>query len=153
MPGKKIHDDVKVLSLLTPSVPRANKLFMYGIRKHWNALHHIKKEYQTPEMWLSSVQTDGLSLQLIPVDKRTLELCMAAMKQVRTPKQNMVVNALRFVPAEFQEKCKPFARINNTLCYFPDESGKLKLVGGLGFVTEPQKQPADGVFYANNWII
>ena len=69
--------------------------------KHGYALEYVPEDKRSPEICLAAVKQDGHALAFVPEDKRSPEICLAAVTQNEY--------ALCYVPdhlkSEIREKC------------------------------------------------
>ena len=63
------------------------------VSKHECMLKYIPVENHTEELYKIAVESYGISLEFIPEDKRTTDLCISAIK-------NSNGNAIRFIPED-----------------------------------------------------
>jgi hypothetical protein len=122
-------------------------------------IEFIPKEFLTPEIFLDSVQNDGLTLEFIPDDLKTHEICLAAVQQSGV--------ALGFVPDALKTEslCKIALQTSGdyfgeSLHYVPKKIRTAELckiaikTGGLyAFSSVPKKYKTQEICLAavSNW--
>ena len=76
----------------------SEKGYLDAVERNGWSLEFVPEEHKTPELCLLSVQQYGLTLQYVPEEHRTPNLCLVAVKQYGW--------ALEYVPDHLKEQIK-----------------------------------------------
>ena len=58
-----------------------SEMYVASVQENGLALQYIPEQFHNQKLYLTAVQQNGLALQYVPKGRRTLDICMAAMAE------------------------------------------------------------------------